>query len=368
MMKRIVAASACMLMLATSAPVYSSKLRPEGTVIEQKLAEREAGYWERRTIKAALAAIQLVGEPVHEEITNRILGCEGDSAICGDPQIEPDNAYVLAGVRWNDDPPFRLGAEYAKLPGCVPDSTIRLVTFPLCWASVFKDGSKRAAAGTELTGRNAALLTRSHFGDLQFLHAMAWKDGASAREVQGQILAWAEFTWKLALQEIKLDTLVREVPVEGVAQIFSENGWSVQDLFALGNPHVRRPSQVSRLAFGSLLHVVQDSFARGHVERESMVSYVKCGNTQYRRPGRIIEFHSYINQDSKKHGHEDTAYAFNTSLSHAPNVIEVGQALAELYERKAPWDEAKPYLECIFELAPEVRDSGPGSAFQKKAL
>lgn len=72
------------------------------------------------------------------------------SFICGSSDYEPKNAYVLAGVRWNDDPPFRFEKGQGNYGGCEAGATVRLVTFPRCWANVFKDGEKRAGNGETL--------------------------------------------------------------------------------------------------------------------------------------------------------------------------------------------------------------------------
>lgn len=349
-------------------PSAAFKLNPEGSFIERKLASRSQSYWEKFLSESSLKGIHKIGEPVHEEITNRILGCEGDADICGAPDYEPKNAYVLAGVRWNDDPPFRFEKDHGNFGGCEPGSTIRLVTFPRCWANVFKDGEKQAREGKAINATNAPLLVRSHFGDLQFLHAMANRDHESATVVRDRIIAWAEFTWRTALGEFPLSTRVADVPVAGISEIFRTKGWSIQDLFALGNPHVRRPDNMSELAFGSLLHVVEDSFADGHVERAMPDGQVKClgMDNPTVMPGKIKEFHSYVNQNSSNHGDADTRNAFSAGWSGPrPNVVDVGRTLNDYFVRRAPWGEVKPYIQCIFSLDVDVRSASAGERFSR---
>lgn len=351
-----------------SLPVEAFKLAPEGSFIERKLASRSQGWREKMLADFALRGIHKIGESVHEEITNRILGCEGDGDICGAPDYEPKNAYVLAGVRWNDDPPFRFEEGHGNFGGCEPGVTVRLVTFPRCWANVFKDGEKRAASGVVIGAENAPLVVRSHFGDLQFLHAMASKDNEAAVVVREKVIAWAEFAWRVALGEYSLSTRVRDVSVAGFKGLFGSKGWSIQDLFALGNPHVRKSENMSELAFGSLLHLVEDSFAGGHVEREMPDGHEKCAGTSgnHLMPGRIVEFHSYGQQDSTKHGDDDTRSAFSANWSGPrPNVVDVGRVLAEYFTRRAPWGEVKPYVECIFALDQEVRPASAGEKYAR---
>jgi hypothetical protein len=349
-------------------PAQAWKLSPEGSFIERKLASRSQSYWQKTLSHFALKGIHIIGEPVHEEITNRILGCEGDADICGAPDLEPKNAYVLAGVRWTDDPPFRFEKGQGKYGGCEPGATVRLVTFPRCWANIFKDGEARAREGGTLDANTAPLLLRSHFGDMQFLHSMASRDSEPAAKTRERILMWAEFTWRVALGEYSPSTRVRDVPVNGLTEFFGSKGWSIQDLFALGNPYVRKPDNMSELAFGSLLHMVEDSFAGGHVERAMPDSREKCVETsrEHPVPGRIVEFHSYGQQDPKKHGEDDARSAFSKHWSEAkPNVIDIGRSLNDYFVRRAPWNEVKPYIDCIFALDKDVRLASAGEKYAR---
>lgn len=354
-----------LLCLCFSAEAF--KLSPEGSFIERKLASRSQSYWERTLAEYALKGIHIVGGSVHEEITNRILGCEGDGDVCGAPDYDPMNAYVLAGVRWNDDPPFRFEKGNGNFGGCEPGATVRLVTFARCWANVFKDGEKNASGGKTLDAATAPLLVRSHFGDMQFLHAMASRDKEPASDVRGKVLAWAEFIWKIALNQLPLSTRVKDMPVSGFDQLFGSKGWSVQDLFSLGNPHIRKPENMSSVAFGSLLHMVEDSFASGHVERAAPDGRETCPSaSEYLMPGRIVEFHSYGQQDPAKHGHGDAREAFSAHWSSTrPNVIDAGKVLYGYFQRQARWDEVKPYIECLFVLDSEVRPASAGEAYSR---
>lgn len=345
-------------------PAQAWKLSPEGSFIEKKLATRTQSYYERVASHLALRGIEIVGDSVHEEITNRILGCDGDSDICGAPEFNPDFAYQLAGVRWNDDPPFIFASNSGNFSGCRSGQTVRLVTQPQCWANTFKDGEARAARGIKLDGSNATILVRSHFGDLQFLHAMASTDNEAASETQAKILAWSEFTWRLALEEYDLETAVVKVPIAGFETLFSSNkGWRIQDLLALSNPHVQNKNTMGRLAFGSLLHMVQDSFAGGHVERRTRVLGKSCdGAPNLAQPGKILEFHSYTHQNASKHGEADSRDAFSVHWSAGkPSVVDVGQELAKMLNRKAPWTEVQPYISCIFALDDAASPASAGT-------
>lgn len=362
-------ASACivlawLLFFPSSISAYS--LSPEGTALERRLS-RVGESWLQRVLESwALRGIHHFTEPVHEEITQRIYGCEGDASVCADPDLGNASSFVVAGVRWNDDPPFRLEKGQGRGLDCKVEETIRFITQPVCWAGLWRDGKARAERGEifdEPSG--VSLLYRSHFGDLQFLHAMASGDGEPAETTRRNILMWAEFSWRTARKEYTLETRLRDIPIEGFDDHFARTGWRVQDLFTLGNYSLRRG--VHAVAFGSLLHMVEDSFARGHVDREEPVYGQDCpGDRRFPRPGRIREFHSYVRQDARKHAEYDSRAKFAMHMSaEKPNVIDVGRVLKEMFEQGQSWDAVKPYLECIFELEEASGTASPGAAFEK---
>lgn len=360
--------AAAMTALSGLPAAHAWKLSPEGSFIEKKLASKTQSYYERILAGLALRGIEIIGDSVHEEITNRTLGCEGDKDVCGAPEYDTDFAYYLAGIRWNDDPPFRFSSNSGNFSGCTAGQTVRLVTQPQCWANTFKDGEARAGRGVSLDGSNATILARSHFGDLQFLHAMASADQEPATTTLAKIMAWSEFTWRLALGEYDLETHVVGLPIAGFETLFAKNrDWRVQDLFALGNPHIRTPEAMAKVALGSLLHMVQDSFAGGHVQRRPTLAGRQCDKAPgLGQPGRIVQFHSYANQHAGKHGGADSRDAFSVHWSSGrPTVVDVGRELVGMHKRKAPWTEVQPYIECIFALDSTATSASAGDAYKK---
>lgn len=358
-----------LLISLISNSAMSWQLSPEATEIERRLINRSQNWYEILLSKFALKGIHVIGGSVHEEITNRILGCAGDQYLCGAPGLDPDNAYFIAGVRWNDDPPFRFGAGQGAFTGCATGQTVRLITQPACWGSTFKDGEKRAGAGIALSGANSTLLVRSHFGDMQFLHAMATAEKEDPQVTKDKLMAWAEFTWRVSLGEYELDAKVWQLPISGFGELFLNNKeWRIQDLFALGNPHIRTQSAMSRVAFGSLLHLVQDSFSDGHVERRSPTAGRVCDkNPAWSAPGAVLEFHSYSKQDSNEHGKSDNRDSFgNHWSSDKPSVVDVGGVLHSLYMQKTPWETASRYIECVFTLDEDVRRASAGERYTKR--
>ena len=353
-------------MFAPCGAVLGWQLSPTGTVNERSLSARSQSNIAKFFTNTTANYAYMVGDSIHEEITNRSLGCEGVSDICGNPDDEPDNAYIIAGVRWNDDPPFRFGSGSGNYTGCIKAQTVRLVTQPVCWLAVFKAAEKEAKSGKVFNGSNSVLLVRSHFGDMQFLHSMANKDAESAQDTKDRIMLWAEFTWGVATGIHTQDTNLFGLKKYKFDQLFLFNKeWRVQDIFALSNRQNRQGNRIQRVAFGSLLHVIQDSFAGGHVERLDPSEGQSCPtNSNWMKPGNILEFHSYSKQDHTKHGDSDNKGAFEQHhASINPGAVQVGAELFKLFSKRAPWSEVSPYLECIFTLDAQSRISSSGEPY-----
>jgi hypothetical protein len=341
-------------------------LSPTGTTLERITAEQRASWYERWVLKMVGAGIRHFAQPVHEEITHRIYDCDADAEFCAQVDIEFAPQAVLYGVRWNDDPPFGLTAGQARNTNCKVTESIRLVTQPACWRQLFNDAEQGAVDGKQYTSKNgSALLYRVHFGDLQFLHAMASEDGEVAAVTQAKILTWAEFVWRVATGEYKLGLTLKDVGVNGLSDMIGRPEWRVQDLFTYGidrmRPHIRD------VAFGSLLHVVEDSFAKGHADRGEPTFGDKCPNqgaAQHLAPGRIASFHAYNRQDHAAHSRYDARRMLMTHIANTkPHVVSVGRVLRQYYEDAVPWETVKPYVACVFAIADPTATAGPGEGF-----
>ncbi len=339
------------------------KLRPEDE-LNGKLRAVSPRTWIGRFIDTRAAwAIEQFTTPVHEQITNKIWGClDPDSCLATDPKKSSAPAAVIAGVRWNDNPPFELVSTSMK--DCT-GRTIWLPNFSDCWYKLFKDGEIQAQKGQRLDlNSGAVIMLRSHFGDLQFLHAMASADTESAAQTRDKVLIWAELAWRVAQGEYKLGTFIVQTNVPNVKEYFRP-GETVQTLFTRGNPTHR--SNIREFAIGALLHTVQDSFSRSHVDRAEPLG-TECAGTTYPQPGRIRKFLNYASQDSAKHAHEDASIAVDLQLLQVqPNVVDVGQVLKSMFDNKADWPTARQYLECVFEVENEHETSGPGT-YQRDSL
>ena len=363
---KLLAVAVLLAGLANSA--WSFDLSPKGTRFDRDAVKAWAPSW----LDGILTALTDKGlpkfkHPVHEEITHRAYECNFEGAtICGDPDAQYATPYVIAGVRWNDDPPFQMNPGQAQSTSCKTrygdgrPMTIRFITQPKCWAELFlaaeeqikTDAKKRFDAANQ-----SALPLRSHFGDLQFLHSMGSSDDEDPVETRSKILGWAELTWGVVRGSHKLETWLKDINVPVVQQFLGSSGWRVQELFTLGDPSLR--PYVSDVAFGSLLHMVEDSFAAGHAERMEPANGAQCAGDSHRAPGPIREFHSYTHQSSSKHADADTREAFiNNRLT--PDVVDVGRTLVAMRKANAEWAEVGAYLMCVYDFAPGVRKASAG--------
>lgn len=341
-----------------AAPAFAFQLRPEiknGDKLIQ--ASDDSAWWIKMNTLGAWGVAQYT-HPVHESITNRIYGCE-DAGACqvtiGIKYLHPAAPMaVLAGVRWNDNPPFVLSD--TSLWGC-KNKYVQLPVEGGCWASVFRDGKQKAFAAPKGTvlykfqpdkTEQYSILLRSHFGDLQFLHAMASHPGERAGETYDNVMMWAEFTWRIVLNEFNKGTNIAEASVEVPRLMdFFGMGETVQNIFFKGEASYNKDYR--DFAFGILLHMVQDSYSEAHMAREMPTGRL-CENTAYDAPGQAIKFYSYVGQNSTAHSAKDEMKALDQQMGHVtvPNLIDVGKALKDMKDKHMSWEKVEPYFACLF--------------------
>ncbi len=251
-------------------------------------------------------------DPAHESLTAVMFGCTGDFDICGYSDANPEAFVpggVLDGLRWNDNPIFRVSTRASGCRGGGAPVYIDLDIDPLCWVTLFYDAGKRASGhpGEHFAGDGGnppiALIYRVHYGDMQFLHSMASWDGETAPVTQAHILLRIEFTYELHDGEIEnLDApIVRQIPA--FAPIFGRNGFSARSLMT--------PQAV---------------------------------------PGPISSFYAYNHQDSNKHKSRDQSGAAEAQVGDPTSVIAIGKRVLALFASSTPWTAAAPYFACIFSI------------------
>lgn len=312
------------------------------------------------------SAVPMFKSPVHEAITLAALGCQvapGAEETCVTLEAVNANRVLLYGVRWPDDPPFRLNANNPpRLRGCDPKVTVRSTSQPVCWYGLFEDAKSKASAAfiknpaLPAFGAGDYILYRSHFGDLQFMHSMGTHDGEEPAQTKARMRMWAQFLWGVAAKEIPTDRFLRELGVAGLEGYFPGDMTAV-NLFATGIVEVRR--DLDQVAMGALLHMIQDSFSQAHTERDQE-SGASCPSG-VAKPGRIQRFYSYARQDTDSHDAEDTFTALaGHTLQNSPTVIDISREFIALWKRKAPWSEAEQLFDCVVDLAPTAQPAGPG--------
>jgi len=303
-------------------------------------------------------------DAVHEDITYAAIACADDhggvapigptplclhrsSHVAERPAGGPGNIgnAIIVGVWWNDDPHgflYRNDVWNGVLSWLAAKSTA---------SRVRKQGPQHRERAT---GR---LLYRSHFHDLQFLHAMAAKDGEEASRTRQQIIDWIAFTYRVSTGE------------HGEGASLHGLGSPVRELFTPADPRLTvsylfkrsrmRELATRELALGSLLHVVQDSFAASHAVRKFEASDA-CPS------GRITQFYAYQGQREKAHGAQDTRKALNESLASRftdlQNPVEASARMILFVRRKADWNqEVLPYVrETLLCLDGAAEISGSG--------
>jgi len=303
---RLYVAAVVMVMCPLAWSVVSSEafsLRPEATE-RGGTVRRFQLPWYLRLAHPVISGVltDLFTNPVHERVTHMIYGCEGGENDCSKPE-KPNvfaPAAVIAGAQWNDNPPFELTSTGEALKFCT-GKTIRMPYFPACWFQLFRDAEKRAQRGEALDAdSNVVLLYRVYFGDMQFLHSMASRDGEEAQVTKAKIMMWAEFAYKLAIGELDRGVELRKIGIPGMETLFKNRGWTAQQLFTRGDPTYRGDQDFRNFAFGSLLHLVEDSFSRSLTERDEP-SGAKCNAVPGAyQPGKILSFHAYASQTHRE--------------------------------------------------------------------
>jgi Domain of unknown function (DUF4157) len=297
-----------------------------------------------------------VNQPVHETLTAETLQAAG-AIPAGTTYDDPKAWEYTRGVMWNDDPQSELFDD--SKTGDTDDYSSGLE-----WTYDFK-GDESAAAGGKQFGVGDPMLARSHFGDLQSLHAMAGKDGEDPAVTKQKIMMWAELTTTIAEGKIGGDAKISELAMTNpqFKKLLGDDptmaGKDVNQLFG-----IQGKGDVKARATGSLLHMIQDSYADGHIEREDL------GDG---RKGDIVNFHSYANQDHDKHGAADALPAGPGtdaekvhSMPGGQDAIDQGAAVVKMIKAGVPPEKVLSYLDQnTFKTAADIGPASAGEAFSK---
>ena len=203
------------------------------------------------------------------------------------------------------------------------------------------------------------LIARTHYGDLQFFHGMAVEKGVDPKQTQDKILTWSEFLIQVATGSIGKDTIVKDVA--SIKDQFSEyDTLTIRQLFVAHEE--ASETDIRQRAAGVLLHLIQDSYAEGHVQRDP-------------KTGAIEEFHTYEGQDEDKHAEKDKfVHSKGADLKQiiddtpgARAAVDHGIQVLMMIDQGKPVSEILKYLrENVFALSPKAAKSDVGVDFKEE--
>ncbi|MBC3434483.1 hypothetical protein HU735_03575 [Pseudomonas sp. BW16M2] len=270
--------------------------------------------------------------PVHQSITQKTLNCGAAGSPCESIRAKGVNPnYVLKGVRWNDFPAFYLSDNAGNCEDRVLRVTqakdVHCYILMLTYAYLDKDRYRR---DTHWAIRQP-IGARGHFGDLQFWHAMA-QANQSAGETYDNIQMWMEFEFRVSLGEFDLKSDIAQLPVPGLKKFFLPGARKTGDLL----DYRFDQAMAQGIALGVMLHIVQDSFAKCHAQRDD--------------EGRLVRFYNYSGQNSKMHSYYDTDdKEVQLATGRRLNPYDFGERLLRLRGESTTWEEAKPKLRALVE-------------------
>ena len=166
-----------------------------------------------------------------------------------DPALaHPSHAQFLRGVIWADDPEGLLFDN--------PRNTYNYCSGAM-WYSHFSEGEK---------GDFATMTARSHFGDLQFFHGMASADAEAPATTKPHMLNWARFLVDVAAGHAPPPTTT----LGKIAQVERSlrRAWPTARSRSSSAGAEGSDVEIRQRAVGALFHMIQDSYAHGHVERD----------------------------------------------------------------------------------------------------
>ena len=255
---------------------------------------------------------------------------------------------LVSYVRWPDDP-LRF----------IHDNPLAAGKF----ATLIKVGCQELKEKVERKNRpfyfsENGLFCVSHFGKLQFLHSMASEKGESAKQTRSLIDEWTEFAFELSISDELWDekyceywkSRAKRSSVTSLSDIMMEeniekNKWcdepsnfraivnpvieffggrpyaDTYETWKVGitfnwrckkvlqsrecSPYIKNENKIGKKesiqmsALGSVIHLIQDSYAKGHTERGSLTRVPEIVLN------RVQSYRSYGNQDKDKHSESD---------------------------------------------------------------
>lgn len=262
-----------------------------------------------------------------------------------------DNSYdpLQRAVRWADDPLRQLGS----------------ATGVLRYGRSMTSSCPRIVRETIAIDR-MSLTCASHFGPLQFFHAMTSASRETAEQTRARILDWSDLLYRLALGQVPMST--------NICSYFRANPSNISPSFTFDDPAICTPGSPGEWTFavffgqecdsatnttncdrvseeqamaavrGALLHVIQDSYSQSHAARGRPLS---SGGYRPRVVCRLPNsFYNYLGQAG--HGDADSLPEFDQTCgpgAEADDVITASAMALHFLGRRADPGEFNCYLQ-----------------------
>jgi hypothetical protein len=267
------------------------------------------------------------------------------------------------GLVWNDDPSCYLFDDYSK--------ENHNFSTGYQWYMDFKYGDP------------GCMIQRSHYGDLQFLHAMGAVDSEEPKETRRKMLEWLKVIYKLACGNqgvSEQDQLKQHLGEWFNDKTKPSDHSTLRDLLVASTPSYSQ-TDIQWRALGLSLHIISDSYAVGHTQRRlknpdayqgrDKKGYMTFKPGTYGDWGAIIVFHCYGGQDSDRHSYYDglegaplpvpkNLNSFNSIIG-ARNAIEACKKLINYFADGTKWEDGvQTFLET--EVFPIDKDARPSNS------
>ncbi len=328
------------------------------------------------------------GNPVHTDMAARavrcaasaksieeITDCENQRLVAVQTVVESENGDTIpisiadmeSAVIWSDDPIRELRwYKFYRVP---------------IW--VYRIAEDECAG--KLEGLEHGLRCSSHYGPFQFLHAMESETSLPADQTLATILAWIEYAYAVAMNEKRGGTYHNDRPYcETLSAEYGSNekflrammpdghdgypckkdgpAWRISTPFSfscfLRSTSCRETIQpndagIRKAALGSILHVIQDSYAKGHTSRgRDSLEFI---DRIERAP--IKQFQIYGDQNHECHkkadklapvedcnGSEQCAYPVGPASYAIDGPITASAKILKYYSVGAKWRVVERYL------------------------
>lgn len=273
-------------------------------------------------------------QPVHEVITREAYDrAKRAMAQRKNLPIPPRNNQqtwekpLFSGVLWNDDPEWRS----RKL------GNLLYIVDLLDWTETLTRGEEQPDA-PELT-------IRSHYGDLQFLHAMRGR-GEDDTQTFEKVRLWMHAALEVWIAEVGAGTPLCNTAFAHSAFDLLKLPWAstVETLFdrykRMRVAGVTGPSEenVRELVAGSMLHILQDSYSEAHTVRDPVASLP-------RKAWPIKALKRYDDANRKDHCERDAAVESNREAIDA--AIEASDDLLQFLWDKPTHDGLDKLLDAL---------------------